>query len=77
MEQHQDGKDTIQPDKTFFAISLNRRYVMSRQNLAAIAGTANEYMIRNLNEFKCEHLIDIKDGIITILNEKRLINMVN
>jgi CRP/FNR family cyclic AMP-dependent transcriptional regulator len=50
---------------------------MSRQNLAAIAGTATESMIRTLNEFKCEHLIDIQDGIITILNEKRLINMVN
>ncbi|OQP63753.1 transcriptional regulator [Niastella vici] len=50
---------------------------MSRQNLAAIAGTATESMIRTLNEFKCEHLIDIKDGVITILNEKRLANMIN
>lgn len=50
---------------------------MSRQNLAAIAGTATESMIRTLNEFKNEHLIDINDGIITILNEKKLLNMVN
>ncbi|OQP63821.1 transcriptional regulator [Niastella vici] len=50
---------------------------MSRQNLAAIAGTATESMIRTLNEFKGEQIIDIKEGIITILNEKRLANMVN
>jgi CRP-like cAMP-binding protein len=50
---------------------------MSRQNLAAIAGTATESMIRTLNEFKCENLIDINDGIITIRNERRLMNMVN
>ncbi len=50
---------------------------MSRQNLAAIAGTATESMIRTLNEFKLEKLIDINDGIITILNEKKLASMVN
>jgi DNA-binding response OmpR family regulator len=50
---------------------------MSRQNLAAIAGTATESMIRTLNEFKSEHLIDINEGIITIVNEKKLMNMVN
>lgn len=50
---------------------------MNRQNLAAIAGTATESMIRTLNEFKTEHLIDINDGIITILNEKKLVNMAN
>jgi CRP/FNR family cyclic AMP-dependent transcriptional regulator len=50
---------------------------MSRQNLAAIAGTATESMIRTLNDFKLEKLIDINDGIITILNEKRLVSMVN
>lgn len=43
----------------------------------AIAGTATESMIRTLNEFKGEQIIDIKEGIITILNEKRLANMVN
>lgn len=50
---------------------------MSRQNLAAIAGTATESMIRTLNEFKSEQLIDINEGIITILNEKKLLNMIN
>lgn len=50
---------------------------ISRQNLAAIAGTAKESMIRTLKEFKGEHLIDINDGVITILNEKRLVNMIN
>lgn len=55
----------------------NSNINMSRQNLAAIAGTATESMIRTLNEFKCEKLIDINDGVITILNEKKLMNMVN
>jgi CRP/FNR family cyclic AMP-dependent transcriptional regulator len=50
---------------------------MSRQNLAALAGTATESMIRTLNDFKSEKIIDINDGIITILNEKKLINIVN
>lgn len=50
---------------------------MSRQNLAALAGTATESMIRTLNDFKNEKIIDINDGIITILNEKKLMNMVN
>ncbi|OQP48932.1 response regulator [Niastella populi] len=50
---------------------------MSRQNLAALAGTATESMIRTLNDFKSEKIIDINDGIITILNEKKLMNMVN
>jgi CRP/FNR family transcriptional regulator, cyclic AMP receptor protein len=50
---------------------------MSRQNLAAIAGTATESMIRTLNDFKDENLIDINEGTITILNERSLMNMVN
>jgi CRP/FNR family cyclic AMP-dependent transcriptional regulator len=55
----------------------NSNINMSRQNLAAIAGTATESMIRTLNEFKCEKLIEINEGVITILNEKKLMNMVN
>jgi DNA-binding response OmpR family regulator len=50
---------------------------MSRQNLAAIAGTATESVIRTLNDFKVENLIDINEGIITILNERRLVNLAN
>lgn len=50
---------------------------MSRENLASIAGTAKESMIRTLGDFKEEKIIDIKDGSIVILNEKKLENMAN
>lgn len=50
---------------------------ISRENLATIAGTATESLIRTLSDFKNERLIDIKDGIITILNEKKLSGLIN
>lgn len=50
---------------------------ISRENLATIAGTATESLIRTLGDFKNEKLIEINDGSITILNEKKLENLVN
>jgi CRP-like cAMP-binding protein len=50
---------------------------LSRENLAALAGTATESLIRTLTSFKAEHLIDIKDGRITILDYSRLERMAN
>lgn len=50
---------------------------ISRENLANIAGTAKESLIRTLSDFKDEHLIDINDGNIIILNEKKLSSMPN
>ena len=50
---------------------------ISRENLANIAGTAKESLIRTLSDFKDENLIDIRDGSITIINEKKLLNMCN
>lgn len=50
---------------------------ISRENLATIAGTATESLIRTLGDFRNEKLIDIKEGHITILNEKKLTNLVN
>jgi CRP-like cAMP-binding protein/ActR/RegA family two-component response regulator len=50
---------------------------ISRENLANIAGTAKESLIRTLSDFKDESLIDIREGSIVILNEKKLINMCN
>ncbi|HWC52699.1 MAG TPA: response regulator [Chitinophagaceae bacterium] len=50
---------------------------ISRENLATIAGTATESLIRTLSDFKNEQLIDIKNGSIIILNEKKLLNMLN
>ena len=45
---------------------------LSRENLAAIAGTATESLIRTLTDFKEEKLIEIHDGAITVLNPKKL-----
>ena len=50
---------------------------LSRENLAAIAGTATESLIRTLTDFKSEKLIDIQEGKIAILNISRLETMVN
>jgi len=50
---------------------------ISRENLANIAGTAKESVIRTLSDFKDEKLIDIRHGDIVILNEKKLQNLVN
>ena len=62
-------------------ITVNRKYKtsinISRENLAAIAGTATASMIRTLSEFKSEKLIEIHDGAITIINEKELENLLN
>jgi DNA-binding response OmpR family regulator len=50
---------------------------ISRDNLAAIAGTATESLIRTLTDFRSEKLIDIKDGSIIILNAQKLERMAN
>jgi len=50
---------------------------ISREDLANIAGTATESLIRTLSDFKSEKLIEIKDGNITILNQKKLATMLN
>ncbi len=50
---------------------------ISREDLANIAGTATESLIRTLSDFKSEKLIEIKDGNIVILNEKKLAALFN
>lgn len=50
---------------------------ISREDLANIAGTATESLIRTLSDFKSENLIEIKDGNIVILNQKKLADMLN
>lgn len=50
---------------------------ISRSDLANIAGTATESLIRTLSDFKSEELIQIKEGNITILNEQKLSSMIN
>lgn len=67
-------------------ISLQKKYQtgegnfsinISRENLASIAGTATESLIRTLGDFRSEKLIEIKDGHIVIINEKKLENLLN
>ncbi|MBP6432514.1 MAG: response regulator [Ferruginibacter sp.] len=50
---------------------------ISREDLANIAGTATESLIRTLSDFKGEKLIKIKDGLISIINEQKLKSLVN
>lgn len=57
--------------------SENVMISLSRENLAAMAGTATESLIRTLTDFKAEKLIDITDGKIKILNPEKLQKMVN
>ena len=50
---------------------------ISRENLATIAGTATESLIRTLSDFRSEKLIDIQEGRINILNKKKLESLFN
>ena len=59
------------PAKEQFAIHI------SREDLANIAATATESLIRTLSDFRAEKLIDIREGNIVILNEKKLEAMLN
>ena len=61
------GKDT---DEKF---SIN----LSREDLANIAGTATESLIRTLSDFKTEKLIDIQGSKIVVLSQKKLEGMLN
>jgi CRP/FNR family cyclic AMP-dependent transcriptional regulator len=49
---------------------------ISREELATIAGTATESLIRTLSDFKSEQLIDIRSGKVIITDEKKLINLI-
>ncbi len=49
---------------------------ISRDDLATIAGTASESLIRTLSDFKSEQLIDIKSGKVIIADEKKLANLI-
>jgi CRP/FNR family transcriptional regulator, cyclic AMP receptor protein len=48
---------------------------ISRDDLATIAGTASESLIRTLSDFKSENLIEIKSGKVIISDEKKLANL--
>lgn len=58
-------------DHTNFTIQI------SREDLAHIAGTTTESLIRTLSDFKAEKLIEAEAGSVKIMNEKKLQDMVN
>jgi len=60
-----------QPDDILFSIAI------AREDLANIAGTATESLIRTLSDFKSEKLISIKEGKITLLEVKKLASLCN
>ena len=55
----------------------NNSFILSREDLANMVGTATESVIRTLSDFKDEKLIDIKDKQIVMLNPTRLAAMKN
>lgn len=48
-----------------------------REDLAALAGTAKETLIRTLTDFKNEGMIDIKDGSISVMAADKLRHLPN
>lgn len=50
---------------------------ISREDLAHIAGTTTESLIRTVSDFKNEKLIEAEAGSVKVLNEKKLLDMLN
>ena len=48
-----------------------------REDLAALAGTAKETLIRTLTDFKNEGMLDIKEGTIAVLKVEKLRHLPN
>jgi CRP-like cAMP-binding protein len=71
--------DALLTLKKKYAINEQEQFSISisREDLANIAGTATESLIRTLSDFKNEQLIEIKEGKITLLAEKKLQNLFN
>ena len=57
--------------------SNNNNFIIniSRHELANIAGTATESLIRTLTDFRDEKIIDIVEGNIIIINESKLLTL--
>jgi len=64
-ERYEDGK------KEIFSMAI------SREDLANLAGTAPETVIRTLSDFKEEKLVEVKGSTITLLNAEKLKKMKN
>ena len=87
-EQHLLGiaYNTLRKKVAEALVSLQKKYHVnkkepflidiSRDDLATIAGTASDSLIRTLSDFKSENLIDIKSGKVIISDEKKLANLI-
>ncbi len=64
-------RDKYKDDRPLFSMSI------SREDLANLAGTAPETVIRTLSDFKEEKLVEIKASLITILEPEKLLHMKN
>jgi CRP/FNR family cyclic AMP-dependent transcriptional regulator len=49
----------------------------SREDLANIVGTSTESLIRTISDFKGEKLVEVKEGKIVLVNDKKLREMKN
>ena len=78
--------DTLRQKVAFALITLKEKFHnnnselfsinMPREELASIAGTAKESLVRTLGEFKDEKLIDVKDDYrIEIIDSEKLKNL--
>ncbi len=63
--------------KYFSEDKENEYFPVARENISALAGISPESVSRNLTEFKEDKLIEIDNGIIKILNFKKLRNLKN
>lgn len=56
---------------------LNFSIHISREDIAHIAGTTTESLIRTLSDFKQEKLIETEAGAVKVLHEEKLFRMAN
>ena len=69
--------DSVRKKVSKVIIDLSSKYdsqtlSLTREDLASMAGTARETVIRTLKDFKSEGLIEIKGGNIVILDFEKL-----
>jgi len=66
--------------KNFFGLKADGKTIdvmMSREDLAGMVGTATESLIRMLSEFKNDHIIELVEKRIVILDMKKLQSTAN
>jgi len=54
-----------------------KQTIYAEEDLAHIAGTTTESLIRTLSDFRNEKLVEAEIGYIKVLNEKKLLDMIN